>query len=93
MVTLLPSAKVMIPPDAAEITCELEATVPAIVTGNESLFVVSATAVAVMLTLNGVGTAFGAVYSPFTSTVPIVPFPPATPFTAQLTNGSKFPVP
>jgi hypothetical protein len=55
------------------------------VTAAAAVFVVSATLTAVTLTFEGVGTPGGAVYSPLEETVPCVEFPPATPFTSQLT--------
>ena len=58
--TLLPSGKVMVPPEAAEIACVADATVPATITGDEAVLVGSATLVAVIVTVKGVGTLPGA---------------------------------
>jgi hypothetical protein len=55
------------------------------VTAAPAVFVVSAALTAVTLTFEGVGTPAGAVYSPPEETVPLIEFPPATPFTSQLT--------
>jgi hypothetical protein len=69
-----------------------------IVTAALADFVVSATLVAVTVTLGGVGTFAGAVYvalaTPFATIVPTVEFPPATPFTLQVTvvDGAPDPV-
>ena len=52
----------------------------------------SSTLVAVTVTVFGVGKVRGAVYVPFAAMVPIVELPPATPFTVQVTLGSKAPV-
>jgi hypothetical protein len=51
----------------------------------ESDFVGSATEMAVTVTVAGEGTLPGAVYRPFASIVPLVLFPPTTPFTCQVT--------
>ena len=48
-------------------------------------FVVSACEIAVTVTVAGVGTAEGAAYSPAAVTVPMVEFPPTTPFTCHVT--------
>lgn len=60
----------------------------AIVTLALADFVVSATLMAVTVTVGGVGVAPGAVYKaavePFATMVPTVVFPPVTPFTAQV---------
>jgi hypothetical protein len=53
----------------------------------------SAADVAAIFTVYGVGTALGAEYSPAELMVPIVPLPPWTLFTDQLTAALKFPVP
>jgi hypothetical protein len=45
------------------------------------------------LTLFGLGTVDGALYSPLVVIVPTVAFPPATPLTNQLTAELKLPVP
>jgi hypothetical protein len=55
------------------------------VTIAEALRAPSAFDTAVTVTMFGAGTAFGAVYIPFESMVPIVEFPPPMPFTCQLT--------
>ena len=59
-------------------------------------FAGSATLVAVMLTIAGDGTTAGAVYEPlevpFAAMVPSVEFPPAIPFTLQVTVATGFPV-
>jgi hypothetical protein len=55
------------------------------VTVAEALRAVSAWDTAVTVTVLGDGTVLGAVYSPLESMVPTVVFPPATPFTCQLT--------
>jgi len=55
------------------------------VTRAAALLVGSPALVAVTVTLAGEGTAAGAVYSPLEETVPAVEFPPATPFTLQVT--------
>ena len=47
----------------------------------------SATLVAVMVTVAGLGMAAGAVKSPVVEIVPTVAFPPIVPFTAQVTAG------
>jgi hypothetical protein len=51
----------------------------------EDLWVESAWATAVIVTAFGVGTTFGPVYRPLVSIVPMVEFPPATPFTCHVT--------
>jgi hypothetical protein len=60
-------------------------------------FIVSATLVAVTLTVAGDGGAGGAVYTavfaPFGTMVPTVEFPPAIPFTVHVTPVAGFPVP
>ncbi len=61
MVTLLPSGKEMVPPEAALIACDAVAIVPATMIGMEPVFVASATLVAVIVVVNGVGTIDGAV--------------------------------
>jgi hypothetical protein len=50
------------------------------------------TLVAVTVTVAGLGTAAGAVYSPLALMVPIVLFPPGTPFTDQVTPVFEVPV-
>jgi hypothetical protein len=55
------------------------------VTTAEADFVESACATAVTVTVAGVGMADGAVYRPNVEIVPTVAFPPATPFTCQVT--------
>jgi hypothetical protein len=72
----LPSGK-----DAVVIATAEEVTV----TAAPAVFVVSAALTAVTLTFEGVGTPAGAVYSPLEETVPLMEFPPAFPFTSQLT--------
>jgi hypothetical protein len=61
------------------------------------VFVASAMLVAIIVTLAGEGTTAGAVYVapwfPFATIVPIVAFPPAIPFTVQVTAVFGFPVP
>ena len=54
-----------------------------IVTLAVAVSVVCAWAIAVMVTILLAGTAFGAVYKPFTSIVPKVELPPATPPACQ----------
>jgi hypothetical protein len=60
-------------------------------------FAVSATLVAVTLTVGGDGGATGAVYTavfaPFGTMVPALEFPPAIPFTLHVTPAAGFPVP
>ncbi len=60
IVTLLPSGRIMVPPEAAEIDCVTLAMVPAITTGTEADFELSATLVAAIFTVNGVGKLAGA---------------------------------
>jgi hypothetical protein len=55
------------------------------------LLVGSATLVAATVTVAGTGTPCGAVYSPLGDTVPLVVFPPATPFTLQVTDALEVP--
>jgi hypothetical protein len=55
-------------------------------------FVVSACDTAVTVTVAGLGTTEGAVYSPAVEIVPTVEFPPATPFTCQVTAVLEVPV-
>jgi hypothetical protein len=50
-----------------------------------AVFVVSAWAIALTVTVAGVGTTFGAVYTPVVEIKPTVVVPPATPFTCQVT--------
>jgi hypothetical protein len=54
--------------------------------------VVSATLVAVMVTFKELGWVAGAVYKPFVEIMPTVWFPPATPFTLQVTPLFELPV-
>ena len=67
------------------------AMVPATITGADADFAGSATLVAEMFTVNGVGIVAGAVYRPVAPIVPTVPFPPEIPFTVQVTDSSGFP--
>jgi hypothetical protein len=55
-------------------------------------FVMSACDTAVTVTVAGLGTAEGAVYSPEEVIVPTVEFPPVTPFTCQVTAVLEVPV-
>jgi hypothetical protein len=55
-------------------------------------FVVSAWDTAVTVTVAGLGTAEGAVYSPEVEIVPTDEFPPVTPFTCQVTAVLEVPV-
>jgi len=55
------------------------------VTAADADLVVSACDTAATVTVAGLGTAEGAVYSPEVEIIPTVEFPPATPFTCQLT--------
>lgn len=59
--TLLPSGKVMVPPEAALIACDAVAIVPATMIGTEADFVESAALVAVTVVVKGDGTEAGAV--------------------------------
>ena len=58
----------------------------------DEVFVVSACETAVTVTVAGLGTAFGAVYSPPEEIVPVELLPPVTPFTCQVTAVSEVPV-
>jgi hypothetical protein len=51
----------------------------------DAVWVVSACAIAVTVTVDGVGTALGAVYSPVVEMKPTVVLPPVTEFTCQVT--------
>jgi hypothetical protein len=54
---------------------------------------VTALLLACTVTVAGVGTNAGAVYSPFIESMnPTVPFPPTAPFTSQVTAGFELPV-
>ena len=55
------------------------------VTDAVAIFVESATAVALTVTLDGFGTVFGALYRPDELIVPTAVLPPVTPFTFQIT--------
>jgi hypothetical protein len=57
----------------------------AIVTVASAVLLISAKETAVTVTVGVVGTATGAVYTPVPLIVPTVEFPPATPFTRQVT--------
>ena len=77
---------------------ETEALAPHVmVTIELANFVSSATLVAVTVTVEGVGTAAGAVYSavvePVDTIVPNVTFPPAAPFTDHVTSALSLPLP
>ena len=89
--TLLPSGNVIVPPCAADTVWVTLAIVPATITPVDADLVESATLVAEMFTVNGVGTEGGAVYRPVPSIVPTVPFPLGMPFTAHVTDLSGFP--
>jgi hypothetical protein len=93
IVTLLPSGKVIVPPEAAEMDSVVLAIVPATTIETDADFVLSAAVAPVTVTVKGVGTAAGAVYRPAEVTVPTVEFPPATPLTDQFTDELKLPVP
>jgi hypothetical protein len=60
-VALLPSGKVIVPPDAPLIVCEMVAIVPDTMTDAEADLVGSSVLVALTVTVYGVGTAAGAV--------------------------------
>jgi len=62
------------------------------VTFAEADLVVSASLVAVTVTVLGLGTELGAVYSPVLLIVPRLGFPSCTPFTLQITEVFAFPV-
>jgi hypothetical protein len=91
MVALLPSGRVIVPPVAAEMNCETDAMVPAIITALDADFDESARLVAAIVTVKGVGTVAGAVYKPVPSIVPTVPFPFGIPFTSQFIELSGLP--
>ena len=55
-------------------------------------FVLSASETAVILTADGFGTVFGAVYTPDALIVPTAPFPPSTPPALQATAVLVVPV-
>jgi hypothetical protein len=62
------------------------------VTMAEPIFVESATDTAVIVTVAGVGTVIGAVYTPDAEIIPIVALPPAVPLTLQFTAVLEAPV-
>ncbi len=64
---------------------EICATAPITVTWAVSNAVGWAWEIAVIVTVGGTGTVFGAVYVPFASMVPCALSPPVTPFTCQVT--------
>jgi hypothetical protein len=80
IVTLVPTS-----PDVGLKLVMLGAGAAVTVTLADAVFVVSAFDTADTSKVAGDGTAAGAVYSPFTVTVPNVGVPPVTPFTCQLT--------
>ena len=84
IVRLLPFESVMVPP-LEVIVCVLAARVPVTVSVAEADLVVSATLVAAIVTLLGLGTTAGAVYNPLFEIVAVRRVSPATPSTVHLT--------
>jgi hypothetical protein len=85
------------PSETFALAGEIESVVQVIVTVALPLFVLSATLVAVTVTIGGDGTAAGAIYvaplAPLATMVPTVELPPAIPLTLQVTAVEGLPVP
>jgi hypothetical protein len=74
----------MLPPVVLELP-PVEAAVATTVASAEADLVESAAETAVMVTVAGVGTLIGAVYTPEVEIIPTVALPPAMPLTLQFT--------
>ena|SRR5271166_1113435 len=85
------------PSETFALAGKIESVVHVIVTLALPLFVLSASLVAVTVTVGGDGGAAGAVYvaplAPLAALVPTVVFPPAIPFTLHVTAVEGLPVP
>jgi hypothetical protein len=85
------------PSETFALVGEIESVVQVIVTVALPLFVLSATLVAVTVTVGGEGGSAGAVYvapfAPLATMVPTVEFPPAIPLTLHVTAVEGLPVP